>query len=263
VDREAGELGYCRVPAALRVASSGPHFGEERPLVGSGGSGTVFLAGCNLLCVFCQNSDLSHGAAGAAVGVEDLAGTMLALQRRGCHNVNLVTPTHYAAPLAEAIRTARHAGLTVPVVWNSGGYDAVETLRLLDGLVEIYMPDLKFVSREHGDRYAQAADYWDVARAAVREMHRQVGDLAIRDGLAVRGLLVRHLVMPGGGPVAREIVNHLAAEISPTTYVNLMAQYRPCFRADRFPELAAAPDPAAVAAVRDHARRLGLRVDQR
>lgn len=262
VDRLDGMTGYCRVPAELRVVSSGPHFGEERPLVGSGGSGTIFLGGCNLLCAFCQNPAISHGAGGEEVTPGELAETMLGLERRGCRNISFVTPTHYAAGLAEAIVTARDRGLSVPVVWNSGGYEEVDVLEELEGLVQIYMPDVKWTRSEDAEAYAAAPDYWEVCRRALREMQRQVGPLRIEDGVAREGLLVRHLVMPGAVDQAREVCDVVAAEIHPQTYVNLMAQYRPCCHADRFPAIARPLDRAEHAAAVAYARKKGLRVDE-
>jgi putative pyruvate formate lyase activating enzyme len=227
--RDAGELGTCGIGRRARVASAGPHFGEERPLVGSRGSGTIFFAGCNLRCTFCQNWDISHTDAGDEVEPEELAAAMLRLQAIGCHNVNLVTPTHVTGPILEALDLAVEAGLRAPLVWNCGGYESVETLQLLDGVVDVYMPDFKFWSATWADRFCAAPDYRRRAVAALREMHRQVGDLVIGgDGLARRGLLVRHLVMPNDIAGTAEVCTFLASELSPTTYLNVMDQYRPC-----------------------------------
>jgi putative pyruvate formate lyase activating enzyme len=198
--------------------------------VGSGGSGTIFFAGCNLLCSFCQNCDISHGLAGIDATPRRLARTMLALQAAGCHNINLVTPSHVAAQILEALAIAAAGGLRLPLVWNSSGYDSVGTLRLLDGVVDIYMPDFKFWKGEGIRWIPGVADYGETAAAAIREMHRQVGDLVIERGLAVRGLLVRHLVMPGSAANTGAIMRFLAS-LSRDTYVNLMHQYRPLYRA--------------------------------
>ena len=241
VDRTAGATGFCNGGLRARVASSGPHYGEETPLVGKGGSGTIFLAGCNLGCCFCQNYEISHLCEGREISADDLARTMLGLQEMGCHNVNLVTPTHFTPQIVEALETAAAGGLELPIVYNCGGYESVETLRLLEGVVDIYMPDFKFWSERSSERYLGASDYPAVARSALMEMHRQVGDLVIRDGLALKGLLVRHLVMPGHLADTREIAVFLAEEVSRTTFVNVMAQYRPCYRSDEFPEIAAGP----------------------
>lgn len=226
--RLEGKLGFCKIGKQPIVASYGPHHGEEDCLRGWRGSGTIFFAGCNLGCVFCQNWEISHERIGRALSVEELAHIMLQLQRIGCHNINWVTPTHVTPPLIEALDLARRRGLTVPVVYNCGGYECVETLRLLEGWIEIYMPDFKFWDSETAQLLANAPDYPERARRAIKEMHRQVGDLIIgSDGLAIRGLLVRHLVMPGQLDQTREILRWIAKEISPDTYVNLMPQYRP------------------------------------
>ncbi len=237
VDRPAGEVGYCGVGALPLLSSAGPHFGEEPPLVGRGGSGTIFLAGCNMLCAFCQNYDISHGLAGRPAEPEQIAAIMLSLERRGCENINFVTPTHVTPWLMDAVRRARLAGLTVPVVYNCGGYELVETLRLLEGTVDIYMPDAKFWDPEVAFRYSRARDYPDRMREALKEMHRQVGVLQIEDGIATRGLLVRHLVMPNGVANSRDVLRFIAEEVSPDTFVNVMEQYRPMHEAQRHPEI--------------------------
>jgi putative pyruvate formate lyase activating enzyme len=248
------------MPAAPRVGSAGPHFGEEDVLVGRGGSGTIFLSSCNLGCRFCQNWSLSHLAEGEAVSVEKLARFMLALEARSCENVNLVTPTHFAHACARAIRLARGEGLRVPLVWNCGGYESAEALKCLDGLVEIYMPDLKTLDAGLAAEALGARDYPERAREALRQMHRQVGDLATdARGLATRGLLVRHLVMPGRAADARACLEFLA-ELSPDTFVNVMGQYRPCGEADQIPGLGMRPARAEIAAAKAHARALGLRL---
>jgi len=260
VNRPAGELGYCKIGAEAVVSSAGPHFGEEPPLVGSGGSGTIFLAGCNLLCIFCQNYDISHGRQGAPAEPADIARVMLLLAGRGCHNVNFVTPTHVMPQLLEAVILARQKGLRVPVVWNCGGYESLEALGLLDGHVEIYMPDAKFTDAGTAKRLANAADYPEVMKAAIREMHRQVGDLVMERGIARRGLLVRHLVMPAGGAEARAVVDFLADEVSPNTYVNIMGQYHPEYHAHTDPVIRGYPTPEEIAEAREYALRRGLRL---
>jgi len=238
VDRLADEKGICRTGAKAVVSSYAPHFGEESPLVGSGGSGTIFLTHCNLLCVFCQNYEISHLGQGVETDAGQLASMMVSLQRQGCHNINFVTPSHVVPQIIEALPKAIEKGLTVPLVYNSSGYDAVETLQLLEGIFDIYMPDFKFWTAESAKRFAKAPDYPDAARKAIREMHRQVGDLVLdADGLALKGLLVRHLVMPGGLGETREILQFLAREISPDTYVNVMDQYRPCGKALQYPPI--------------------------
>lgn len=247
---------YCGIGRHAWVSSAFPHHGEEPCLRGWNGSGTIFFSGCNLKCVFCQNNDISWERTGSAADAHRLARLMLRLQEAGCHNINFVTPTHVVPQILEALPLAIEEGLRIPLVYNSGGYEAVETLRLLDGVIDIYMPDMKFVEPAAARRLAHAPDYWDVCRAAVKEMHRQVGDLVLDDrGLAVRGLLVRHLVMPNNIAGTREVMRFLAEEVSPNTYVNIMAQYRPEGRAWDFPEIArrCTPDEyrQAVASAKD------------
>ncbi len=258
--RENGHLGYCKAPRELIVSGTGPHFGEERVLVGTGGSGTIFLAGCNLQCVFCQNRDISHGVQGARWTVEDVVYAMLRLADAGCENVNFVTPTHYAPQMAEVVNLAIDRGLRVPVVYNCGGYESVETLRLLDGAVDIYMPDFKFWNTDSARRYADAPDYPERAREALVEMHRQVGDLVMENEIARRGLLVRHLVMPGATDEGRSILDFLAERISPRTFVNVMGQYRPLHRAVEFAEINRGPTEDEIIDLKAHAQRLGLRL---
>ncbi len=238
VDRLRGKQGYCRAPLEPVVASAGPHFGEEPPLVGCGGSGTVFFAYCNLGCVFCQNYDISRQARGSRVTPGELAGAMVRLQALGCHNINLVTPTHFLPQVLEALPSAVEGGLTVPLVWNCGGYESVEALRLLEGVVDIFMPDFKFADGSAAERYCRAADYPGAAGAALLEMHRQVGDLVLdAAGLARRGLLIRHLVMPGLAGNTRRVLDFIAREVSPESYVNIMDQYHPAWQAHLFPEI--------------------------
>jgi len=238
VDRLAGEVGVCRVGAGAVVSSYGAHFGEEAPLVGRFGSGTIFMTSCNLKCIFCQNYDISHLAQGEPVSVGDVAAMMLRLQNQGCHNINWVTPTHQVAILVEAVAAARSSGLKVPLVYNCGGYESVEALRLLDGIVDIYMPDAKYGDNAVGGQLSDAHDYWDRNREALSEMHRQVGDLQIDEaGIARRGLLVRHLVLPDN-LAGSEVVMDFLASLSRNTYVNVMAQYRPQYRAREVAALA-------------------------
>ena len=260
VDRHAGEIGVCGIGARARVASYGPHFGEEAVLVGPGGSGTIFLTGCSLRCCFCQNFDISQGdEPGQEVDDGDFAAIMLELQARGCSNINLVTPSHVVPQILAALLRAVEGGLRIPLVYNSSGYDSAPTLDLLAGAVDIYLPDLKFWLPATAGRYADAPDYPDIARQAIRSMHRQVGDLeAGADGLARRGLLVRHLLMPGQGEETAAILGFLATEISPSTYVNIMAQYHPCGQAERFPELCRGVSGAEYRQALACARSLGL-----
>jgi putative pyruvate formate lyase activating enzyme len=223
---------FCGTARHAVVSSCFPHHGEEDCLRGWGGSGTIFFSHCNLRCVFCQNYEISWLGEGRETGCEELAGMMLALERRGCHNINFVTPSHVVPQILEALVPAVERGLRLPLVYNTGGYDGLETLKLLDGVVDVYMPDFKFWAPEVSKRLAHAEDYREVASRAIREMHRQVGDLEIdRRGIARRGLLVRHLVMPDDLAGTREVMRFLAEEISIDTYVNVMGQYRPQGRA--------------------------------
>ena len=232
VNRVAGETGFCRTGSLARVASFHAHFGEEAPLVGSSGSGTIFFSSCNLLCSFCQNYDISHLAEGAEVKPEELAAMMMRLSRQGCHNINFVTPTHVVPQILQALPLAIEGGLHVPLVFNCGGYELVSTLRILEGIIDIYMPDFKFWDERWAHRFCGVSDYRARAAEAIREMHRQVGDLIVDErGVARRGLLVRHLVMPNDVAGTEEVVKFLAREISVDTYVNVMAQYRPCGKA--------------------------------
>ncbi len=238
VDRTAGERGFCETGDKPFISSWNAHFGEEAPLVGLRGSGTIFFTQCNLGCLFCQNWTISHTGEGNIYSFEDLAEIMLSLQKCGCHNINLVTPTHQVPAILRALEIAINMGLKVPIVYNCGGYESVETLKILDGVVDIYMPDFKYADPEAAMKYSKAQDYPSVVRAAVRAMHRQVGDLVTDNkGIALRGLLVRHLVLPGGIADTEAIVKFLAQEISPNTYINIMAQYYPCYQADKFPPL--------------------------
>lgn len=238
VDRRSGEIGDCGTGEDAVVASYNAHFGEEPPLVGVAGSGTIFLSHCSLGCCFCQNYNISHQGEGDEMGMSQLASIMLILQNAGCHNINFVTPSHVVPQILSALTMAIDGGLSIPLVYNSSGYDSVETLRLLDGVVDIYMPDVKFWDSGVAEQTCRAPDYPEVMRQALREMHRQVGDLQINSsGLAERGLLVRHLVMPEGMAGTADVMSFLAKEISPDTYVNLMDQYHPCGEADTIPGL--------------------------
>ncbi len=259
VDRTAGELGECRTGEVAEVACHGPHFGEEAPLVGTKGSGTIFFARCNLACRFCQNYDISQVGRGREAGADEIASMMLELQEIGCHNINFVSPTHVAAQIVEAVAIAAKRGLRLPLVYNSGGYDSVDTLRLLEGIVDIYMPDMKYSDDLSAMRYSGVGDYWEVNKSAVAEMHRQVGDLETDDrGVARRGLLVRHLVLPEGRAGSREILSFIANEISRDTYLNVMGQYRPCHNAHNYRELSRRPSADEMEEVLRWAREAGL-----
>jgi putative pyruvate formate lyase activating enzyme len=232
------EGAVCRTGRRAVVASYGAHHGEEDPLRGRGGSGTIFFSWCNLRCVFCQNWDISRRGIGHEVEPREIADMMLRLQADGCHNVNLVSPSHVVAQIIAAVSDAAARGLRLPLVYNTGGYDSIEALALLDGVIDIYMPDMKYGDSTLARKYSKVRIYVEANRAAVREMHRQVGDLVLNaDGIAQRGLLVRHLVMPRGIAGTGGVLSFLANEISKNTYLNLMDQYRPCYRADEFPEL--------------------------
>jgi putative pyruvate formate lyase activating enzyme len=229
VDRTQDEKGFCEAGYLPEVSSYAPHFGEESPLVGHQGSGTIFLTHCNLGCLFCQNYSISHAGEGRKIPIQKLAKVMVELQRLGCHNINFVSPTHFVPQILESLPQAIGMGLDVPLVYNTGGYDSVETLRLLDGVFDIYMPDFKYSKREISEKYSQAPDYPLIAKQAIKEMFRQVGDLQIDEqGIAFCGLLVRHLVLPAGLAGTRDAMRFLATELSQNTYVNIMDQYYPC-----------------------------------
>lgn len=238
VDRTSGELGFCRTKNKPFVASWGPHFGEEKPLVGRFGSGTIFFSYCNLGCIFCQNWTISHLGEGSEMSFEKLAKLMLSLQQTGCHNINLVTPTHQIPMILRSAAIAVNMGLNIPIVYNCGGYESVESLKILDGVIDIYMPDFKYSNPEMALKYSKAKDYPEAAKAAIKEMHRQVGDLIIDErGVALRGLLIRHLILPEGAAGTGEVVRFIAEEISRNTYLNIMDQYRPCYEAFEHPPL--------------------------
>ena len=238
VNRLKGETGVCRTANEAAVSSYGPHFGEEAPLVGSQGSGTIFFTHCNLRCMFCQNYTISQLGDGKPASKGEIASMMLALQQRGCHNINFVSPTHVVPQILEALQVAVGLGLSIPLVYNSGGYDSMETLKLLDGIIDIYMPDMKYSDDMNARRFSGVKEYPSVNQAAVKEMHRQVGDLELDEhGVAKRGLLVRHLVLPNGIAGTEGVVSFLAQEVSLNTYLNVMAQYYPSHRAFKIPVL--------------------------
>jgi putative pyruvate formate lyase activating enzyme len=257
-NRLEGEKGYCQMGKELVVSSYGPHFGEERVLVGRGGSGTIFLTGCNLLCVYCQNYEISHLLVGDVMGEEPVAGIMLHLQRRGCHNINFVTPTHFAPHLVKALRVAAERGLRLPIVWNCSGYENAAVIALLEGIVDIYMPDVKYGTGTSAKRYSNAPDYFARCTESVREMHRQVGDLQVdATGVAYRGLLVRHLVLPDDLAGSDAVLTFLR-DLSRGTYVNIMDQYRPKGGAWEFRELSRSVTREEYARALASATRLGL-----
>lgn len=236
--RRAGKLGVCRTGERARVASFFPHHGEEPALSGWNGSGTVFFAGCNLRCVFCQNWDISQANQGRELEPDGLAEAFLRLQEMGCHNINLVSPSHVVPQVLAAVEIAARAGLRLPLVYNTGGYDSLEALALLDGVIDLYLPDMKYADARTAHLYSGARHYPRVNQAAVKEMYRQVGDLTLdENGLAARGLIVRHLILPNRLAGTREIVRFLAEQVSPRTCLNLMGQYHPAHKAAAFPAL--------------------------
>ena len=239
-NRLAGDKGFCGSTSQLEISAYHPHYGEERPLVGTGGSGTIFLTNCSLQCVFCINWEISQGGLGEPCGVEDMASMMLRLQNRACHNINLVTPTHYSAHILRAVDLAAENGLRLPIVYNTCGWERVEMLKVLDGIVDIYLPDFKYADGGMASRYSSGADtYPEITRTALLEMHRQVGVAKpAPDGLMYRGLMIRHLVMPNQVSGTREVVRWIAENLPKDTYVNLMSQYRPMYKAFKYPEIA-------------------------
>ena len=238
VDRLSGKLGACRTGKKAKVSSFGPHHGEEAPLSGWMGSGTIFFTRCNLRCQYCQNFDISQSDSGDEVNPEDIAVMMLQLQSQGCHNINFVSPSHVVPQILAAVWVAAKAGLHIPLVYNTGGYDSLTMLTLLNGVIDIYMPDMKYGDSDIARKYSKIPNYARVNQAAVREMHRQVGDLQLNeDGLAIHGLLVRHLVLPHNLAGTEKIVQFIANEVSRNTYINIMDQYHPCYRADQYPEI--------------------------
>ena len=238
VDRQAGKIGVCRTGMNARVSSHGPHMGEEDPLRGWRGSGTIFFTRCNLRCQYCQNHDISQTDIGDEVEPEQIATMMLELQALGCHNINFVSPSHVVPQIMAAVLIAAKAGLKIPLVYNTGGYDSMAMLQLLDGVIDIYMPDMKYSDQETARRYSKIRNYPQVNQEAVREMFRQVGDLEIDEqGVAKRGLLIRHLVLPEGIAGTEEVVRFISENLSANTYLNLMDQYRPAFKAHNYPEL--------------------------
>jgi len=228
----------CRTGERAVVHSFGPHHGEEHVLRDWNGSGTIFFSWCNLRCVFCQNWEVSQKGIGRAVEPKEIAAMMLDLQDRGCPNINLVSPSHVVAQILAAVEIAASEGLDLPLVYNTGGYDSAEALTLLDGVIDIYMPDMKYGDSPTARKYSRVRNYTEVNRGAVKEMHRQVGDLVVNEkGLAERGLLIRHLLLPGDLAATEKLLAFIANEISRNTYLNLMDQYRPCYRADDYPPL--------------------------
>jgi putative pyruvate formate lyase activating enzyme len=261
VNRLEGKKGFCRAPGATLVVSSAhPHFGEERPLVGRGGSGTIFLTHCNLRCVFCQNWEISHLGRGAERSTDALAGMMLRLQERGCHNINLVTPTHYSAAILMALDRAAEKGLRLPVVYNTSGWERLEILKVLDGIVDIYLPDFKYWEGGMSKKYSAGAEnYPETTRQAILEMHRQVGVAKpAKNGIMQRGLMIRHLVMPNNTSGSEKVMEWIAEKLPKDTYVNIMAQYSPLYKAFDYPEISRRVTRAEYKKAVDRARQVGL-----
>jgi len=239
VNKLKGEKGFCQANAQLEISSFHPHFGEEKPLVGNGGSGTIFLTNCSLRCVFCINWEISQGGEGSVRSIEELSDMMLALQKRGCPNINFVTPTHYSPHIVLALDKAASKGLKLPIVYNTCGWERVEILKILDGIVDIYLPDFKYSDNQKAAKYSSGADtYVGVAQSALLEMHRQVGvGKPANDGLMYRGLMIRHLVMPNNVSGTKEVIEWIAKNLPKDTYLNLMSQYRPMYKAFDHPEI--------------------------
>ncbi len=258
IDRIKGEKGYCSATKDLVISSYGPHYGEEPPLVGIGGSGTIFLTFCNLKCVFCQNYDISHLGYGEIISSDTLSDIMLHLQRRGCHNINFVTPTHFVPQILMGVYKAVNKGLKVPLVYNCGGYESLQVIEKLEGLIDIYMPDIKFFDERACLKFMNAPDYPKVVKKVVKKMHEQVGDLVIERGIAVKGLLIRHLVMPNYVDDSKKIMDFIRKHISKNAYVNIMNQYRPLFRASEFKEIARRPTYSEYMEVVRYAESIGL-----
>ncbi len=237
VNRLKNEKGLCKTGRLAVVASFSPHFGEEKPLVGIYGSGTIFFSNCNLKCVFCQNYDISHLGYGKVVKPEELSQMMIELQNMGCHNINLVSPTHVVPQIIEALPCAINKGLKIPLVYNSNGYDNVEILKLLEGMIDIYMPDFKYGDNKIAEKYSGIKNYFEIAASAIKEMYRQVGDLIIEKGIAKKGLIIRHLVLPENIAQSERVIKFIAENISKNVYLNIMYQYRPEYKAKNYPEL--------------------------
>ncbi len=238
VDRSSRQRGICKTGIQAKVASYQPHFGEEKVLVGSGGSGTIFFSNCNLMCNFCQNFDISHSGQGEEVTDTQLANMMIWLQNYGCHNINLVTPSHIVPQILSALKISIENGLSIPLVYNTSSYDSVFTIKLLDGIIDIYMPDFKFMDPIQSELNMNASDYPEIAKRAILEMYRQVGDLVVDSkGIAQRGLIVRHLLMPGNTNGAKEIFEFISNSVSRNTFTNILKQYQPLGTASQIPQI--------------------------
>ncbi|MDH4223615.1 MAG: radical SAM protein [candidate division Zixibacteria bacterium] len=260
VNRLKDEKGICKTGKLAYISSFGPHFGEESPLVGTSGSGTIFFTHCNLGCIFCQNYDISHLGQGYSIEDEGLADTMLKLKKIGCHNINFVTPSHVVSQILRALPLAIEKGLDLPLVYNTGGYDLVSTLELLEGVFDIYMPDYKFAEAKTAERYCNAPDYPEIVKSALKEMHKQTGDLIVdKNGIAQRGLIIRHLVLPENLAGTEEVMRFIASELSQNSYVNLMDQYRPAYHANDLEQLNRKITPEEYAKAVELAKKYGLK----
>ena len=251
--------GFCKTSRYAYVSSFFLHFGEERELVGRGGSGTIFFSFCNLGCIYCQNYTISHLGEGEEVTPQVLARMMITLQENGAENINFVTPTHVIAQIVEALPLAIEKGLRLPLVYNCGGYESGEVLKLIEGVFDIYMPDIKYSDNRIALKFSNASDYWEIVTSSVVEMHRQVGDLIIKEGRALRGLLIRHLVLPNRLAGSFKILDFIKKEISSDTYVNIMAQYYPCYKAYQFEELSRRITGEEYSEVIEYAKKIGLK----
>lgn len=260
VNRLNGEMGACNSDYRIKIASFGPHYGEENVLVGNKGSGTIFFSNCNLKCAYCQNFEISQYGQGYYIKPEKLAEIMMQLQNRGCHNINLVTPTHMLYGILQALEIACEAGLNLPLVYNSGGYENVTTLKLLEGIVDIYMPDIKYADNNSAREYSFADNYYDIAKKAVLEMHRQVGDLKTLNKIAESGLIIRHLVLPEDIAKTEKIIDFIAKKISTNTFFNLMDQYYPYYNADKVDKLNQKVDYKNFLDLLRYAKEKGLRM---
>lgn len=260
VNRLQGKKGFCQLGKKPMISSFNPHFGEETCLVGTHGSGTIFFTHCNLRCIYCQNFEISQLGYGREIEEKELAQMMIELQNMGCHNINLVTPTPQVPQILSALFIAIERGLKLPLVYNTSGYDSLSALKLLDGIVDIYMPDFKYSDGKMAQKYSSAPKYPQIAKKAIKEMHRQVGDLQLnKEGIAIQGLLVRHLVLPEDIAGTKEVVEFLAKEISKNTFLNVMDQYRPCYRAKEFPPLDRRITPEENLKARELAKEAGIK----
>ena len=261
VNRIAGETGDCHSTDEVIISSASPHFGEEPPLVGFRGSGTIFFTSCNLSCQFCQNYDISQLRRGEIVSTKELAAIMIKLQNIGCHNINLVTPTHFTPQIVKSISIAVEMGLELPIVYNCGGYESVETLELIEDIIDIYMPDIKYSDNKNAQKYSGITNYWDIVKKAVIEMNRQVGNLHIDSkGIAKRGLLIRHLVLPNDIAGSETVIDFIVNEISPDSYVNIMDQYRPAYNSHKYTELNRSLNEIEYKSIVDYAKKFGVRL---